>query len=114
MVKNYKLLLIMIVCFMFPISCNIMSTQLSARDLGKVPVDITTICTKLAASGEDGLHVCTCDKGNKPFCLISTILTPELIGRALRFYFVKEAKKFKRIMRDKFLKKYKFCEESTK
>ncbi len=80
MIKNYKLLLIMIACFMFPIACNEM-------------------CTKLSVSGVDKVCVCTCDKRNKKFCSTLTILTPELI----KFFFVKGVR---RIMRDIFRKKH--------
>lgn len=102
MLKNYKLLLIIVVCFMFPIACNEMHTKLSVSGVGKASVGITTMCTKLAASGEDEVYVCTCDKRNKPFCLTPTILIPELIGHALNYFCVE---KFRRIMRYIFQKK---------
>ena len=105
MLKNYKLLLIIVVCFMFPIACNEMYTKLSVSDVDKVPVDITIMCTKLAASGEDGRRVCTCDEGNKQFCYTVNFNYNKLIVNALKFYFVKEAGELKRIMRDIFQKK---------
>jgi len=105
MVKNYKLLLIIVVCFMFPIACNEMYTKLSVSGVDKVPVDITIMCTKLAASGEDGRRVCTCDEGNKQFCYTVNFDYNKLIVHALKFYFVKEVEELKRIMRDIFQKK---------
>ena len=94
----------MVACFMFPISCNVMSTELGVSGLGKVPVDITTMCTELAASGEDERRVCTCYEGNKQFCYTVNFDYNKLIGNALKCFFVE---KFRRIMRDIFRKKHK-------
>ena len=104
----------MVACLMFSISCNAVSAEFSRGGGDKVACMYRIqyeIYKVDCIRGGDRPHVCTCPKENKPFCSTLTILTPKLIGDVLKYLCVEE---FRRIMRDIFRKKHKFCKESTK